>query len=164
MHILRSRSIQLESYSHFCRRLVVDQAIIVESSTLTGRRGLGEGQESILRIARILDFDERSGAHLVKFASELIPKDRIRLHSCNIRGFLDQVDFNDKELLLILATRDYRILYHDESCNIDMHLSTKDLSSGDEAIFNSQISNSIGLENIVGEKCDFVLKVGTLVD
>jgi len=164
MHILRSRSIQLESYSHFCRRLVVDQAVIVESSTPTDRRGLGEGQESFLRIARILDFDERSGAHLVKFASELIPKDRIRLHSCNIRGFLDQVDFNDEELLLILAARDYRILYRDESCNIDMHSSTKDLSSGDEAIFNSQINNSIGLENIVGEKCDFVLKVGTLVD
>lgn len=148
-------------------RLVLDKAVIVESSTPSDRRGLGEGSGSFLRIARILDFDERSGSHLVKFSSELIPKDQIRLHSCNIRGFLSKVEFNDEELLLILAARDYRILHREESCNIDTNSSSRN-----EGIFNSQMEmdssrlpvSSIVMKSISEEKSAFMLMVGTLVE
>jgi len=173
MHILRSRPIQLEGYIQFCRRLVDAQTVIVEPPTNDILQGSDKSSASLVRIARVLAFDEHSGAHIVKYASELIPIDSIISNSNRIRSFLNQVDFSGQQLMLLLAVRDYYILNSQGSCKVNEH-SKMVLSGGDGIISNSRFPEvEKKLENIVcpsdleikeRDKDSTMLKVGTRVE
>lgn len=95
---------------------MLEQAIIAEQpldSSVDGFRGVENSRyrSGARRIARVVSFDEDSGAHVVKYASHLLFFD----DSAEYERVSDQLEFNSENVALILASRDYCILHREHS-------------------------------------------------
>ena len=121
-------------------RLVLDRAIIVEHSTKMNLNSAQEDkQRKSRRIARVLEFDEETGAHRICYASHFISSDDNAnsidekeefFYAHNI-STLDALEFNGKEMSVILAAKDYRILHREQ--NDDNGTFTVELDHGESA-------------------------------
>jgi len=128
-HILRSCRVLIPEYRLFCRKLVQDRCIIVERPAKSFHAGQKSASSSdkmdeSWRIARIIAFNEKTGAHKVRYASHMLSHnsnlcdaEEELLHPGSYRTISDQLEFNGRESMMILAARDYCILHryrHDD--------------------------------------------------
>ncbi|MGH3056463.1 MAG: hypothetical protein ACRDL7_15930, partial [Gaiellaceae bacterium] len=120
-------------------RLVEDHAIIAErrshyftpSEDACAHYSPGEPWQ----IARIIGFHDWSGAHVVRYASHLISSDSVL---CGSEGgaevfkdsIADQLKFDGREAMLVLASRQYYIVHRDEMGLCD-HDSAQDVDMAD---------------------------------
>jgi len=129
LHILRTCRIRTPAYLRYCRRLVMDQAIIVErkasacdvGSMTQDEKTINGNDACITRIAKVVGFDEVTGAHAVRYASLFLPARGSgnngggnETFSHNNQSLCDQLVFQGKETMLILAARNYFIVHRDQ--------------------------------------------------
>ena len=109
-------------------RLAKDQAIIAEKPTNSTSTSFAKKSFTIKRLAKVISYHEETGAHWVRYASSvgsnrnhsstniyMENEDILNLNDGNIR--LEDVEFHGREVLLILATRDYCILHRNRRYN-----------------------------------------------
>ncbi|GMH67366.1 hypothetical protein TrLO_g5893 [Triparma laevis f. longispina] len=109
-HVLRTARINLKKYNKFCKKLSLDRAIVAE-------RGKGEvidkdESSGIMwagsRIGRVVAYDDATGTHIIRYASQI----RAR-NDDEETTIADMLDFNGGEARLVMAGRDYAILFRD---------------------------------------------------
>jgi hypothetical protein len=105
LHVLRTYPCRHPRYSSFSSRLALDKAIIVERPVCEANTDW--------KIAQIVGYDERIGAHCVRYASK--PKQgplgcSLRLHQANLSDLLE-FEYDGDEIKLVLAAREYFILH-----------------------------------------------------
>lgn len=129
-------------------RLVSDHTIIAErpptTSTDTDRGGAYSVKGGARKIARIISFDENTGAHIVRYASHLLSfeDDAERDESVS-----NQLEFNSEDVALILATRDYCILHRetdDDNFPMDTYPSFRDGTDAESPLhFGSRVESDV---------------------
>lgn len=118
-HILRCVKIHIPAYIDYCKKLVSNKAIIVEKNSDYDFKDQSDTDESenyssykSRRIGQVVGYDEFSGAHRIRYASHLMaqyPEDDDILFSHS--SIVNELEFNGKEIMVVLAARDYSILY-----------------------------------------------------
>ena len=110
-HVLRTSRIRMKGYLRYCRKLSLDRAIIAE-------RGRQESIDESLtsgvvwaerRVARIVAYDEATGVHIVRYASQVRSRGG-GMADEEVNSLGDMMDFNGGEARLVLAGRDYLII------------------------------------------------------
>jgi hypothetical protein len=118
-HILRTCRIPIPSYTRYCHRLALDRAIIAERPRFTLKQDEEESSKDCQRkIARVLEYHDATGAHLIQYASHLVHQgEETNVGEILRSGHCDSLEFNGPEVMFILAVRDYCILYRENNRN-----------------------------------------------
>uniref|UniRef100_A0A7S1B4W0 Uncharacterized protein n=1 Tax=Corethron hystrix TaxID=216773 RepID=A0A7S1B4W0_9STRA len=147
--VLRTCPIKIPSYLNFCEKLAMDRAIIA----------IAESEDTGRRIARVIAFHEKSGAHIIRYASHFYPSDDVETDCNTSKHISDQFKFGMEEAWLILASRDYYVLGRDDACDIDVIIKTED-----ENVHNSIESISDDDIDLESNDGNLLLPVGTRVE
>lgn len=93
----------------------MDRAIIAERpqsfpESISVRQELANKRATNRKIAKVVSYHEETGAHVVRYASQL---SSVAYHVCVDESIRENLEFSSGEVLLLLASRDYCILNRD---------------------------------------------------
>ena len=196
-YVLRTSRIKLTKYIRFCRKLALDRAIIAERPLLGWKEENKEKPNLMSKIgfdplegggiawdnrkvARVIAYDESTGTHVVRYASHVRSgQENSSLLEDEFGRICDVLDFNGGEARLVMASRDYFILYRegdeggedndgseeDHDPNADSADSVSHATSRSATLSPSRPPTETSAQvNAVSDEFDLLLPVGTRVE